>query len=74
MIELMEMNEILEKLPAHLMSLVIDQPYDEYSAQDHAVWRYVMRQNVRYLGKVAHGSYLDGLKKTGISIDKIPRR
>ena len=72
MIELMEMNEILEKLPAHLMSLVIDQPYDEYSAQDHAVWRYVMRQNVKYLGKLAHGSYLDGLKKTGISIDKIP--
>jgi phenylalanine-4-hydroxylase len=70
--ELMEMNEILEKLPAHLMSMVIDQPYDEYSAQDHAVWRYVMRQNVKYLGKVAHGSYLDGLKKTGISIDKIP--
>jgi len=68
----MEMNEILEKLPAHLMSLVIDQPYDEYSAQDHAVWRYVMRQNVRYLGKVAHGSYLEGLKKTGISLDKIP--
>lgn len=31
-----------------------------------------MRQNVRYLGKVAHGSYLDGLKKTGISIDRIP--
>jgi len=72
MIELMEMNEILDKLPAHLMSLVIDQPYDEYSAQDQAVWRYVMRQNVKYLGKVAHGSYLDGLKKTGISIDKIP--
>jgi len=70
--DLMEMNEILEKLPAHLMSLVIDQPYDEYSAQDHAVWRYVMRQNVRYLGDTAHGSYLEGLKKTGISIDKIP--
>jgi phenylalanine-4-hydroxylase len=31
-----------------------------------------MRQNVQYLSKVAHGSYLDGLKKTGISIDEIP--
>jgi phenylalanine-4-hydroxylase len=68
----MEMNEILDKLPFHLMQLVIDQPYNEYTAQDHAVWRYVMRQNVRYLSKVAHGSYLDGLKKTGISIDRIP--
>lgn len=68
----MEMNEVLEKLPKHLMSLVIDQPYNEYTEQDHAVWRYVMRQNVEYLSKVAHGSYLDGLKRTGISIERIP--
>jgi phenylalanine-4-hydroxylase len=68
----MEMNEILDKLPHHLMQLVIDQPYNKYTAQDHAVWRYVMRQNVDYLSKVAHGSYLDGLKKTGISIERIP--
>lgn len=68
----MEMNEVLDKLPKHLMSLVIDQPYNEYTEQDHAVWRYVMRQNVEYLSKVAHGSYLDGLKRTGISIDRIP--
>jgi len=68
----MEMNEILEKLPKHLMSLVIDQPYNSYTAQDHALWRYVMRQNVRYLSKVAHDSYLEGLRKTGIGIDSIP--
>ncbi|MCX6257366.1 MAG: aromatic amino acid hydroxylase [Bacteroidia bacterium] len=68
----MEMNEILDRLPKHLLSLVIDQPYNSYTSQDHALWRYVMRQNVRYLGKVAHGSYLDGLKRTGISIDEIP--
>lgn len=66
------MNEILDKLPRHLMQLVIDQPYNDYTAQDHAVWRYVMRQNVRYLGRVAHGSYLDGLRKAGISIESIP--
>jgi len=66
------MNEVLERLPKHLLELVIDQPYNEYTAQDHALWRYVMRQNVRYLGKVAHGSYTGGLKKTGISIDEIP--
>jgi phenylalanine-4-hydroxylase len=69
---MMEMNHILEKLPRHLMQLVIDQPYNSYTAQDHAVWRYVMRQNVRYLSKVAHGSYVDGLTRTGISIDSIP--
>ena len=68
----MESNEVLDRLPAHLLSLVIEQPYNEYTAQDHAVWRYIMRQNVHYLPKVAHGSYIEGLKKTGISIDSIP--
>src|ERR1035437_4308068 len=68
----MEMNEILERLPKHLLNLVIEQPYNDYTPQDHALWRYVMRQNVRFLSGVAHGSYLDGLKKTGISLDKIP--
>lgn len=68
----MENNEVLEKLPRHLLSLVIDQPYNSYTPQDHAVWRYVMRQNVRYLPSVAHHSYLDGLKRTGISIESIP--
>lgn len=66
------MNEVLDRLPKHLLDLVIDQPYNEYTAQDHALWRYVMRQNVRYLGKMAHGSYTDGLRQTGISIDRIP--
>lgn len=69
---IMEMNEVLEKLPEHLMSLVIEQPYNEYTSRDHAVWRYVMQQNVRFLTKVAHGSYIDGLRKTGISINSIP--
>ncbi len=68
----MESNPVLDRLPKHLMSLVIDQPYSKYTAQDHAVWRYVMRQNVKHLAGVAHHSYLEGLKRTGISIDTIP--
>jgi phenylalanine-4-hydroxylase len=68
----MESNEVLDKLPRHLMSLVIDQPYNDYTAQDHAIWRYVMRRNVKYLPEVAHHSYLDGLKRTGVSIEYIP--
>jgi len=68
----MESNEILDKLPDHLRELIIDQPYNAYTPQDHAIWRYVMRQNVRYLPKVAHHSYMEGLNKTGISINEIP--
>lgn len=68
----MESNAVLERLPRHLLNLIIEQPYTNYTAQDHAVWRYIMRQNVRYLPEVAHSSYLQGLKRTGISIDRIP--
>ncbi|MDP3353750.1 MAG: aromatic amino acid hydroxylase [Flavobacteriaceae bacterium] len=69
----METNEVIDKLPKHLVDLIIEQPYNEYTAQDHAVWRYVMRQNINYLPKVSHGSYVKGLEKTGISIDTIPQ-
>ncbi len=68
-----ELNEVTKKLPKHLHKFVVKQPYNEYTSQNQAVWRYVMRMNVDYLGKVAHGSYLKGLDKTGISIDTIPR-
>jgi len=65
-------NSIIEKLPKHLRSFIVDQLYENYTPQDHAVWRYVMRQNIHYLGKVAHTSYLEGLRKAGISVDRIP--
>ena len=67
-----ELNEVTKKLPKHLHKFVVKQPYHEYTAQNQAVWRYVMRMNVDYLGKVAHASYLEGLDKTGVSIEDIP--
>ncbi len=66
------LNEVTKKLPKHLHKFIVKQPYEEYTAQNQAVWRYVMRQNVDYLKRVAHKSYAKGLKKTGISIDSIP--
>ncbi len=69
----MESNEVLDRLPRHLLNLIIDQPYNKYTAQDQAVWRYIMRQNVKYLPAVAHQSYLEGLKRTGISAESIPQ-
>ncbi|WP_370480006.1 aromatic amino acid hydroxylase [Tamlana flava] len=67
-----ESNHILNRLPKHLKQFIKPQNYDLYSAIDQAVWRYVMRKNVDFLSTVAHKSYVDGLKKTGISIDYIP--
>lgn len=67
-----ESNPLIDRLPAHLKQFIKPQNYDDYTPINQAVWRYVMRKNVDYLSKVAHDSYLDGLKKTGINIDSIP--
>lgn len=70
--ESFETNPLIDRLPKHLKQFIKPQNYDEYTPINQAVWRYVMRKNVDYLSKVAHDSYLDGLKKTGISIEEIP--
>ena len=67
-----ELNEVTKNLPKHLHKFIVKQPYEEYTAQNQAVWRYVMRLNVDYLKRVAHESYMEGLEKTGISVDSIP--
>jgi len=66
-------NKVLEKLPLHLRSFILKQPYDEYTWQNQAVWRYVMRKNIAYLSTVAHKSYIEGLNKTGVTVEEIPR-
>jgi len=65
-------NPVIQQLPKHLMGFITDQHYDDYTPQDHAIWRFVMKQNLRKLATLAHASYLAGLKRTGISIDYIP--
>jgi phenylalanine-4-hydroxylase len=61
-----------KKIPRHLQKYVVDQQYEKYTPIDHAVWRYVMRQNHNYLKDTAHQAYVGGLKSSGISIEKIP--
>ncbi len=65
-------NPLIDKLPPHLKQFIKPQNYEEYTPVDQAVWRYVMRKNIASLSKVAHHSYLNGLNKTGISVDEIP--
>ena len=68
-----ELNSITKRLPKHLHKFIVKQPYEEYTAQNQAVWRYVMRLNIDYLKDSAHEYYLEGLHKAGISIDSIPK-
>jgi phenylalanine-4-hydroxylase len=68
----LKLNNVTKKLPKYLHKFIVKQPYEEYTAQNQAVWRYVMRLNIGSLKKVAHDCYIDGLNKTGIVEDFIP--
>ncbi len=65
-------NKHLKSLPKHLLQYIVDQDYNDYTPSNHAVWRYVMKQNIDYLPKVIFGDYFKGLNEAGITIDKIP--
>jgi phenylalanine-4-hydroxylase len=66
-------NAAVASLPKHLLQFAVDQRYDDYTPVDHAVWRFIMRQNVFFLKEYAHKVYFQGLLDTGISFDRIPR-
>ncbi|WP_374950272.1 aromatic amino acid hydroxylase, partial [Mucilaginibacter sp.] len=65
-------NPQVAALPLHLKQFIVNQHYEHYTAVDHAVWRYVMRQNYSYLKDVAYYPYIPGLQKAGLTIEKIP--
>lgn len=65
-------NPQVAKLPKHLKQFIVEQQYERYTPVDHAVWRYVMRQNYSYLKDVAYYPYIPGLQAAGLTIEKIP--
>src|SRR5258705_11849598 len=65
-------NAAVASLPKHLLQFAVDQRYDDYTSVDHAVWRFIMRQNIFFLKEDAHKVYFQGLLNTGISFDRIP--
>jgi phenylalanine-4-hydroxylase len=65
--------EQIARLPRHLQRYIVEQHHERYTAIDHAAWRYIMRQAVTFHREHAHEAYLDGLMKTGISLERIPR-
>ena len=65
-------NPQVKKLPNHLRQFIVEQQYDHYTPVDHAVWRYVMRQNYSYLKDIAYYPYIPGLEAAGLTIEKIP--
>src|SRR5207245_526239 len=66
-------NRAVQSLPKHLLQFAVDQRYEEYTTVDHAVWRFIMRQNIFFLKEYAHKVYFQGLLDTGISFERSPR-
>jgi phenylalanine-4-hydroxylase len=66
-------NAAVAATPKHLLQFAVDQRYDDYTPVDHAVWRFIMRQNIFFLREYAHKVYFQGLLDTGISFERIPR-
>ncbi|AZN41187.1 aromatic amino acid hydroxylase [Paenibacillus albus] len=63
----------MKQIPPHLKKYVANQHYDQYTPINHAVWRYVMRQNHHVLKDRAHPAYAEGLRSSGIVTEHIPR-
>jgi phenylalanine-4-hydroxylase len=66
-------DRVLQTLPENLKAYTAVQDYARYTPRDQAAWRYIMRQSRRFFQDNAHHIYMDGLAKTGIAIDEIPR-
>ena len=65
------MNPI-EKIPEHLQIYIASQDPSLYTPIDQASWRFILRISKDYFKSHAHPHYLEGLKETGISTDRIP--
>ena len=65
--------EVVASLPPHLRAFVAVQDHAaQYTARDHALWRFVMSALSRSLADTAHPVYGEGLRRTGIALDHIP--
>jgi len=59
-------------VPIHLRDFVAKQDPALYSAIDHSTWRFIMKLSKQFYSHAAHQKYLDGLKETGISTERLP--
>jgi phenylalanine-4-hydroxylase len=66
-------QQVIDSLPSHLQPFIATQDYSLYSSQDQAVWRFLIHQLSFSLKGAAHETYFEGLAKTGIGFETIPR-
>ena len=61
------------QVPSHLKKYLVNQNYKKYTPEDQAVWRYIMKGIEQNMKTYGHKNGIAGLKKTGITFDKIPK-
>lgn len=64
---------VSDQIPDYLQKYCKVQDYGRYTAREHSTWRYILRQARDFFKDHAVPVYLEGLKKTGISLEQIPR-
>lgn len=67
------MTRTVDKLPAYLKRHCSEQDYSRYTPINQASWRYIMRRALPFFRKNAVQGYEEGLVKTGLRVDRIPR-
>jgi phenylalanine-4-hydroxylase len=61
------------RIPTYLHSHIVEQDYSKYTMIDQATWRFIMRISKDFFKNHAHQKYLEGLEKTGITTERIPK-
>ena len=67
------MKSIKNIIPKHLKKYIVNQNYSQYNEINQSTWRFIMKISIDFFKKYGHKIYIDGLDKTGITIDKIPK-
>ena len=67
------MKAIKTNIPKYLKKYIVNQNYRNYSHIDHSCWRFIMKISTAFFKKHADKVYIDGLKQTGITLDRIPK-
>lgn len=59
-------------VPEYLRPFVAQQDASLYTPMDHAAWRFILKISRKFFTDHAHEKYINGLRETGISLERIP--
>jgi phenylalanine-4-hydroxylase len=62
----------MQAIPEYLKPYIVEQDPSKYTPIDHASWRYILKIARSFFTEHAHPLYLNGLRETGISSERIP--